>query len=306
MFPANEQGFGCDRTQPGCAVPTNAEVVLTFDRPLWPSTAVRQSLSIFVNEKAAYMPFYEPAYDLLSRRVTFSTANSLVAGVLYQLRLPVAKNRAEPGFRAFDGAPLEDGPVRTRSSFFTADGPAPPPPRSEFAEPTCGQVLELFKQTCVSSCCHGQDAPAMGLALDSPEAIADSAVLRIAHQTDTGDTAGVTFPNPARFGVGMRRIEPRRSYSSYLVYKLLLEPRNFEPCAEGSPFCALPGASRCEPLSEAEVQRLAGWFVRGEPMPPSPTAAHWMGCDELPARDHLDCGELRAITRWIDNGADCP
>ncbi len=306
MVPANEQGLGCDRTTPGCAVPTNTQVTVTFDRPLLPSTAVRQSISIYVNEKAPYTPLFEPEYDLLTRRVTFRTSNTLLPGVLYQMRLPVPQGASGSGFRAFDGAPLEDGPVRTKSAFFTADGPAERPASPSFAEPTCAQVIELFNQTCVSSCCHGRDNPAMGLALDSADSVADGAVLRVAHQTETGNTWGVSFPNPLRFGVSMRRIDPRSSFSSYLVYKLLLDPRNAEPCGEGSAFCSLPGASDCVPASDTERAELAEWFVQGEAMPPTRVAAHLMGCDDVPPREHLDCGDLRAITRWIDRGAVCP
>lgn len=306
MVPANEQGLGCDRSVPGCAVPTNVQATLTFDRPLLPSTAVRQSISIFVNDKAAYMPLYEPEYDVLTRRVTFRTSSTLLPGVLYQMRLPVPKGDSGSGFRAFDGAPLEDGPVRTKSAFFTADGPAERPPSAPFAEPTCSQVIELFNQSCVSGCCHGKDDPAMGLALDSADSVTNSAVLRVAHQTETGNTLGVSFPNPVRFGVSMRRIEPRSSFSSYLVYKLLLNPENAESCSSGSPFCALPGANDCVPLSDAERQQLAEWFVQGEAMPPTPRAARLLGCDDQPPREHLDCGDLRAITRWIDRGAVCP
>lgn len=306
MDPANQQGLDCDRALPGCSVPTNVQVRLTFDRPILPSTAVRQSIAIFVSEKAAYTPLYEPEYDLLTRRVTFRTSNTLLPGVLYQMRLPVAKGANDLGFRAFDGAPLEDGPVRTKSVFFTADGPAERPVTPTLAAPTCERVLEIFNQSCVSSCCHGKSDAAMGLALDSAERIVDSAVLRIAHQTETGNRWGVSFPNPVRFGVSMHRIDPGHSYSSYLVYKLLLDPRNAEPCSEASRSCASEGENDCVPLSDMERQSLAEWFVQGEPMPPTRAAAHLMGCDDPPPREHLDCSDLRVITRWIDSGAACP
>jgi hypothetical protein len=306
MVPENAQGLDCDRSQPDCAVPTNTPIRLSFDRPLWPSTAVRQSISIFVKQSAAYSPFLSPEYDLLTRSVTFRMGGTLLPGVLYQLRLPIAESPSDAGFRAFDGAPLEDGPVLTSSSFFTADGPRDMAPPPSFEEPTCAQVVEVLRSTCASSCCHGSVLPAMGLALDSADALTETAILRVAHQAETGSALGSSFVDPARFGVGMRRIEPARSYASYVMYKLLRNRDNLAPCAEGSRFCDLPGANECSPLSEAEDERLAGWFVRGEPMPPTPQAAHWMGCDDLPARPHLDCGDLRAISRFIDRGASCP
>lgn len=306
MVPRNAQGLGCDRSEPECTVPTNTPIRLEFDRPLWPSTAVRQSISIFVKQGAAYSPFLAPSYDLLTQSVDFRMTGTLLPGVLYQVRLPIAESASDAGFRAFDGAPLDDGAVLTSSSFFTADGPRDMPPMPSFDEPTCAQVLDLFESTCVSSCCHGATAPAMGLALNSADALANTAILRVAHQTETGSTLGASFVEPQRFGVAMRRIDPGRSYASYLVYKLLLNRDNFGPCSAGSSFCSLPRANDCLPLTDAESERMAGWFVQGEPMPPTPLAAHLSGCDDLPPRAHLDCASLRAITRWIDRGALCP
>lgn len=307
MVPANAQGLDCDRSQPNCAVPTDTPIRLRFDRPLWPSTAVRQSISIFVSQAAAYAPFLSPEYDLLTRSVSFRMNGSLLPSVLYQMRLPIAKSASESGFRAYDGAPLEDGAVLTSSSFFTAAGPSSEMvEQPTFREPTCADVLEILGSACVSSCCHGGTRPSMGLALDSADALSNTAVLRVARQTETGNTFGASLVDPVRFGVSMRLIDPGRSYSSYLVYKLLLDERNSEPCAENCRFDSLPGASECVALPEAERERIAGWFVRGDAMPMNATTAHAYGCNDLPPRAHLDCGALRAVTRWIDRGAECP
>ena len=128
---------------------------------------------------------------------------------------------------------------------------------------------------------------------------------RVAHQTETGSTVGVPFVNPARFGVAMPILDPGNPATSYLFYKLLLSPENLGVCGAGAcAFDALPGAQSCVPLPADERERLAAWFVRGEAMPILGHDNSEQGC--LPA-DHrsLDCGEMRAITRFIERGARC-
>ena len=77
--------------------------------------------------------------------------------------------------------------------------------------------------------------------------------------------------NPSRFGVQMPRIDPGSPGNSYLMYKLLRSPKNFE-LTGNSDVCVtahrvpLPDG-QCLPPSEAESARLREWFVRGQPMP---------------------------------------
>ncbi|MGC4091890.1 MAG: Ig-like domain-containing protein [Polyangiaceae bacterium] len=306
MLPEARAGLDCDRDQPGCAVPTNTPIELEFDRPLYPTTVNRQAISVFVTEKAPYSPFLSPEYDLLTRRVRFHMSGALQPSVLYHLKLPISVDRSV-GFRAYDGAALADDLPYISTSFFTASGPSPAPaPVPTFAEPGCADVVEVLASACASGCCHAGDSPAMGLKLDDADALVETAVSRVAHQAETGNSVGVGSAQPLRFGVSMRLIDPGRSYSSYLIYKLLLDEQNHAPCTGDCRFAALPGAAECLPLTEEEQTRMAGWFVQGEPMPMSGPAAALLACDELPPRRHLDCGALRAVSRWIDSGAKCP
>jgi hypothetical protein len=95
----------------------------------------------------------------------------------------------------------------------------------------------------------------------------------------------------------MPLIEPGRAAASYLVYKVLAGAAAITPCR--APECAeyqdQPGASACEAWPELERNRLRDWFVRGEVMPPASS--------DLPP---LDCASLRALIRFIDDGARCP
>ena len=192
-------------------------------------------------------------------------------------------------------------------SFITsARQPEAPPPVPPFSEPTCDDVTRLLGARCAGSCCHGGDSPAMGLRLDSADALERTAIERVAHQTETGNTLGVSFSDPARFGVAMPIIDQSSPATSYLVYKLLLSPANLAPCsADSCAFDALPGARSCLPLPEAERERMAAWFVPGQAMPIVEREAFDVSC--LPSDNRpLDCGEMRALTRWIEAGARCP
>jgi hypothetical protein len=136
---------------------------------------------------------------------------------------------------------------------------------------------------------------------------------RIARQTETGDqSGGVASERGLRFGVRMALVDPHNPGGSYLMYKLLRNLRNFEPCpaTATSASCALPAdpsesAHALLPLPEGELitpsvdelERLREWFVRGDPMP-RPRA------DARPSSIHLQ--GLRAVARFIASGADCP
>lgn len=303
--PANGQGLDCSRGTPGCGVPIDSGFELRFDRLLLPATAVRQSISVYSGTPGVGSPFLLPEYDLLERRLHYRNAGRLQPAALYQVRLPLADSASGYGFRAFDRAALEPGPVPNEMSFITSSSVAEAPPAQPFSEPTCDEFTALLGSRCAGSCCHGGESPVMGLRLDSWSGIEQTALGRVAHQTETGNTVGVPFVNPSRFGVAMPTIEPGSPEASYLVYKLLLSPENFAPCQGSScAFEALPGARSCAPLPDEERERLAEWFVHGEGMPIVRNDGAEPGC--LPADNRaLDCGEMRAITRFIQSGARC-
>jgi hypothetical protein len=105
-------------------------------------------------------------------------------------------------------------------------------------------------------------------------------------------------------------IDPKNPANSYLLYKLLRQPKNFEPCTAGasSPLCdgdqddpcvtnypLIPLADgECLQPSADESTRLREWFVRGDPMPLQ------RGLERS-----VRISGLRAVSAFIAAGADC-
>ena len=311
---------------PDCTVPVNITLTFRFDRFLDPGSANRQAIRVYTGDPkvAAAPPPFEVAYDPIERVVEYRMppGYAFSPNTLYQLRLNVSHSPDEPGFRAFDGAPLAEGDVPLSGSFVTGDAledlPVP-------AAPSCDEIVgrgdSLFN-TCVGSACHQKggnvvngeavaDAP-HGLWLDTPSRFMLSAVGRIARGSEVdAQSGGVPTEHGPRFGVGLALVDARNPAGSYLVYKLLRNPGNFEPCPEGSgaAFCAEPGdpAESIHPQlplgkgalitpAPEELERLREWFVRGDPMP-RPRA------DREPLSIHLQ--GLRAVSRFIAAGANC-
>lgn len=266
-----------------------------------PYTAVRQSIGI-----SAGSPFLLPSYDLFTRTVTYDLGANFHPSLLFRLSLPVAEARGAAGFRAYDGAPLDAARTPELITFMTSSFTVPPEPVPPFSEPSCAVVTELLASRCASACCHGGDQPILGLSLESAERIHATAIRRVARQTEKGNVAGVAYRNAERFGLHMPIIDPASAPTSYLVYKLLVHERNLEPCSGPScPFDDLPGARNCSPLEADEVERMKDWFVTGEAMPIVRETEQTYGCAPVDPRP-LDCGSMRAIERWIENGALCP
>jgi hypothetical protein len=303
--PTDGEGITCDLADSACGVPLDRAIRLELDRPLIPASANRQSISVYAGTPGLGSPFLFPYYDVLARVLTYRLSGWLEPKTLYRLALPIAIDRRAAGLRAFDGAALAPGQVPTELSFFTSALPAASQPSPPFIEPTCEAVVQLLSEHCASGCCHGGEKPAMGLRLDSKAGLFSTAVGRVAHQTETGNTLGVTFENPARFGVAMPIIAPESAATSYLVYKMMLSDENLAPCSGADcGFDDLPGAQTCMPFSTQERERIAGWFVQGEPMPPERTPAESSGCGP-PAGRPLNCGEMRALERFINSGVPC-
>ncbi len=92
-------------------------------------------------------------------------------------------------------------------------------------------------------------------------------------------------------------IDPGRPDTSYLMYKLLVNDRNY---GDGAERCTtrhqvpLPDGA-CLPPSPAETERLRDWFVRGQAMPlrDPPDSPGWSVTQD----------DLRAIQRYIAAGA---
>lgn len=323
MYPKDGCGVGDSLD---CTVPTNVTLAFRFDRFLNPTTVNRQAIRLYTGDPKASPgpPPFEVTYDPIERVVEYRMppGYALAPTTLYRLELLVAAKPDDSGIRAFDGAPLAEAELPLAVSFFTGDDAVDMPMP---AAPSCAEILgtptSLFN-TCTGSECHQQGGNVVagkavagaphGLWLDDPRRFALSAVNRVARETETGDqSGGVTTERPARFGVHMALVDPRNPGGSYLMYKLLRNLGNYEPCRAGSsaPFCSEDGDPQVSahanlPLGEGEsitpslteLERLQEWFVRGAPMP-RPRG------DGRAISIHLQ--GLRATARFIAAGADC-
>ncbi len=307
-YPAPGEGVGCV-SDPTCeGVPLNASLELRFDRYLDPSSAVRQSLRLSAGSGGGSI-FLTPSYDVVERvvRLRQEPGARLQPNTLYTVEL-VAE--AGAGFRAFDGAALVFDAIPERYSFYTGtqevEEPLAPPNTS------CADVLKIFsggQSGCVhchtsseeglGGCPKGQapdpnkpdecvGVPRQGLDLSSRAGLERTAVFQVAHQTEIGPSAGVPLTNPSRVGVQMPLVHPNSPGNSYLLYKLLRNPSNFAT-QQTSAYTVGLGGQRLL-ASEDERERLREWFVRGEPMPAGGYS--------------LSLAEVRAVQRWIQNGAE--
>ena len=283
---------------------------LRFDRYLQPASAVRQSMSLFTGENGVFL---EPEYDLIERTLIYRlpAGNRLVSNTQYTVALPVPQEADDDGFRAVDGAPIASGSVPLQYNFFTSRETSEVLP--ELPVPTCREVLDIFRRGVCTQChldtrggvgngdCEpgfaphpvGGDCvqvPRQGLDLSSGPGLVNTALNRVARQTQTGPRGDVPLENPDRFGVQMPVIDPGRPGNSYLMYKLLVNPDNFLEARE-------PGETRLDvdlpsgelPAGAAERERLREWFVRGDPMPQGGFS--------------MDLADFRSLQAWIQAGA---
>lgn len=298
-----------------------------FDRYLLPATTVRQAIRLFSGSEELSF-FSQPEYDLVERVLVYRPLGPLPPKLTITVELIIPEEQDSDGLRAFDGAPLAEGPVPLRFDFHTNGLEPAPVAIPEEPAPSCAQLIQdVFSSTggCGSSSCHvrndtplptstcppgyGADGanqcvpvPRMGLLLADAAGLRLTAINKVAHQTEVGSKGGTPLEDPVRLGVQMPIIDPSRPDNSYLMYKLLRRYDNFDGddsvsgvngiCETRYQVGFLPGGP-CLPPTEAESTRLREWFVRGEPMPPM-------------EQNTVSRADLRDIQAWIRAGAQCP
>jgi len=285
---------------PHCGVPTNAAIELRFDRYVLPSTASRASIAVFTGRRSNSV-FFDTNYDPLERVVTFrpSYGSKFLPGVVYEVQITVPDGAGGAGFRAFDGAPLAPyakGGAPLTFVFRTAVHASAPVPA--VAPSSCRDVLQAFARGGCPTCHSSAPSSTFGLALDSGASLANTAIQKVARETEDGPYTGRPATSPLRFGVAMPLILPDDPGSSYLFYTLLSNPKNFagEGACTTEHVVPLPNGT-CLEASAPEEQRLHDAFASLDPMPP-PDAALGDGI-----------ADLRLIERFIAAGAstdDCP
>ncbi len=293
-------------------VPADGTITIAFDRLLDPQ-AIGADTIVVLDAGGARIDATR-AYDPVRRVVRlYAPAGEGRAW------LPAGQNvRVQLGaIESIDRAPLAATTTRELTFAVVAPTGTETPPEISF----CRDVLPVFVAKCAGGACHGAIASSssssssgesspvqtpVGLILDTPLGIANTAVARVAQGSNTGLHAGVARGRGAAFGIDMPIIDPRRPGSSWILYKSLLSP---VPAAQPAPI-ARP--ARCDgsapspatvspgiglPLEDAERARLAG-FVPGQPMPyPTFDKAGQPTFDPI-AQDDLD-----RIRLWIEQGA---
>lgn len=296
--PRPGQGLECaPPSEPECGVPINTSITLRFDRYLRASTAVRQSISVYTGRPENSVGLLLPEYDAVERVVVYRLTQALEPRTLYTVELGSAQDSASYGFQAFDGAPLEASDVPLKFNFYTRQSVQQPPVVPLEPIPTCDRILEILNEAgCTTVGCHGGKALSMGLALDTADALNETAIRRVARQTELGAVYGVPLEDPARFGLQMPVIDPGQPGNSYLLYKILQNEQSFWMAEDDPGLCSsrytVGLGPQCVPPSHSERARLREWFVRGAPMPPDDAT--------------LFRPEVREIQRFIAAGASCP
>lgn len=302
--PADGAGVECAPGDPDCGVPLNTTLRFRFDRVIRPESATRQAIRLYTGEPRNGGPFLSPEYDLLRGEVSYRTSFYLQPRALYRVELVEPEGARDDGLRAFDGAGIRSGSDPIFYSFLTRESaPAAPAADRVVDAPSCAEIVALLSASCASGSCHGGEHPAEGLSLSDEAGLRRTAIGRVARQTELEMNPNLAFSEPDRFGAGMPIIDPRSPATSYLVYKLLLHPDNLEACgAVCGRFLPLEQDRPCLAPEAAEIERLRAWFVQGEPMPPEPAREAELPADPRP----LGCAGVRAVSRFIQDGAACP
>jgi hypothetical protein len=287
--PTAAEGLDCDGGD--CAFATNGPLRFRFDRWLTPSTAVRQSLSLYT-EGTNLGVFLRPDYDVTARVLSVRPDAPLAPDTVYILQLANADQEPNGfGFRAYDGNSLAE---TLTLAFRTASASEPSPPAGALESPTCSEILAAFARAgCASVSCHGGQAPRMGLSLDSASGLRSTATDQVAHETQSGPEMTQQVVSGGRFGTQMPVIDSSRPENSYLMYKLLIGTwlnREIDAFASSGDSFAPKG------LLPSEVEEARAWFIEFGAMPP----------DSIGYPDGVSPLEfVTSVQRWIRSGAEC-
>ncbi|MCA9623465.1 MAG: hypothetical protein KC731_30800 [Myxococcales bacterium] len=145
---------------------TSASVRLFFSRFLLPSRVLRQSICLHpaTSEVASiqdcaepFQPFQSPQYSPVDRNVTFRLppGQRLAADTLYRLTVFQTESVEDPGFFAFDEAPLDRAYVfefRTQADDTTARDEAAPTAEAYCAAVTCATTCTDAFDACKAPC----------------------------------------------------------------------------------------------------------------------------------------------------------
>lgn len=146
----------------------------------------------------------------------------------------------------------------------------------------CPQGVFPYLRGCAYADCHASGlvnampvGPSEGLQLFTPEQIQSTAVGHVAHESEEGEHANTPDETPIRFGRAMPIIDPKNPGNSYLLYKLIINPRYTDGAAPSDAERArvhadfafglpMPGDGRT-PVTQANLDLLSTWIAEGAP-----------------------------------------
>jgi hypothetical protein len=285
------------------SVATNAAIRVRFDRFLRPETAIRQSIRVTggtidaeTGGAIAGEAYLEPSYDAVERVVTYRlpAGSAWAPGVRYTVTLWAARDNGGFGTRAWDGQELEASVVFG----FTPGTEASEIPAPPVSAAYCGSCVDDVRilgardvlRNCAISGCHAGKEPEVGLNLEDRAGIERTALRLPAHETFTGPSSTDAPKNPNLFGVNMPIIDPGNPGNSFLLFKAMIRPDNYETNTgddQKQLTSDQPVGGEKTP-SEAEIVRLENGFVKGQPMP---------------VFQSIGIHQLRTLQAWIAAGA---
>lgn len=322
-------------------VRSTTAIKVRFDRFLLPASATRQALCLQANLKKVTAPehctegvFLEPSYDPVRREAVYRQAPTnlpLSAGTKYKLTVFVPYAEGASGFRAFDGALLEDPPT---FEFVVDDAGATPPAeaitqaelfcRNDKCTEGCMVITKPQVKECQDLC---TDTACKTACIDACIArCPEHGVLDVLRECATNGCHGYADPNnrseypgPA-MGLDLTDIEgllrtairhPAHGSQTGEQARMPDEsPRRFgrampllDPGNAGNSYLLYKLLARGVPdapddLAEGEIDRLRASVVVGMPMPPA----------NAQEKALLEAGQASQITTWLQQGApvdDC-
>ena len=295
-------------------LPLGERIELFFDRLLLQPTITRQTFVL--TDLSDNTPGTPPTlqYDPVARVVVINPQTPLMACQTYKVTIVKPQSETDAnGIRAIDGATLDPSvnPVVEFQVACGADagadggvaGPAaaPPIPSVDF----CSQVLPIVQSKCDGNMCHGGPLPAAGLRLDSPQAIAATAIGRVAQGSNTGARSSAQ-PASLLFGQDMPIVQAGTPGNSWMMYKLLMAVPSACSSTAGAAACdaSVPGVMNnvhteaWGDMSESERATLAN-MVPGREMPFPSDPSAMLGT----ATEPLTLDELEIVSDWILQGA---
>ena len=290
LDPSTARGLDCDGGS--CGFPPDDPIRVKFDRWLLPTTAVRQSLSLYT-EGSELGVFLRPDYDVTSRILSVRPDAPLAPDTVYVVQFGDAdKDPNGFGFRSYDGDSLGQS---SKFAFRTASAAEARQPSDTVPTASCGDVLSaMAKAGCANAGCHSGNPPRMGLMLDTPDGISTTAIDHVAHETESGTELTQQAVSGGRFGVQMPIIDSGRPENSYLMYKLLISRwlnQELDAHSDGeNPFTA-------DALAQSEIEEARAWFIDFGAMPPDPVG--------YPA-SVSPSNVVNTLRAWIRAGAVCP